>query len=111
MSSRLPNWDGQSYGSWYVTLMIGSCVFDVLTIAFSGWVWAHGPDLYHTYGSQRPLGNSVGPSQTGDRVLYAVLGGAFWSCVRVTGHALTVYTGGSQGQRLARQRALGGPQI
>ena len=90
MSSRLPNWDGQSYGSWYVTLMIGSCVFDVLTIAFSGWVWAHGPDLYHTYGSQRPLGNSVGPGQTGDRVLYAVLGGAFWSHVRVTGHGLTI---------------------
>ena len=36
MSSRLPNWDGQSYRSWYVTLMIGSCMFDVLTIAFSG---------------------------------------------------------------------------
>ena len=34
--STVPNWDGQSYGSWYVTLMIGSCVFDVLTIAFSG---------------------------------------------------------------------------
>ena len=36
MPSRLPNWDGQSCGSWYVTLTVGSCMFDVLTIAFSG---------------------------------------------------------------------------